>query len=590
MGVDMQMSIKNKIAILITIPLLAFIFLGVMRIYDNYHDYKNAKHTFLLTETFHTLGQIIHFVQLERSDLSLFLIDKLNQKQLEINRQQTNLKLVQLQNRLLEASILQRIEEFTDIKNKLEKLRATIDTDGLSGDSFDSYNTIIMNLLKLEIDIARQIKIAQVQSALLSLSILENAKENLGQLRSSLMPVLLSNSPLSTTKITQIEKLNSNTLAQLESPLLDLQLTNQQLIEKALESEDWNLITLIYNAILSKSHEGQYGIDVEGFFDSYSGMIKLIEVPMEQELSQSLTMVQEQTTKAKISALIMVSIVLISILVIFAVVRVFTFRLSQSLAKIADSLELGSQAVSEASSKMAQASDSLSQASNSQTHSLIETTAAVEEISSMIKNNADNGAKAQEISEITKLEAESSESKVDELIQSMELITSSSKKIEEIVTVIDDIAFQTNLLALNAAVEAARAGEQGKGFAVVADAVRNLAQRSSSSAKEISHMIQENVQNTQAGFAIANSSKESLSKIFKSVHFMAELNHQIASASIEQSKGIQDIAKAMNVLDQITLKNNETSESAAKTAEMLANQAESLNHSVHQLTQTIHGY
>lgn len=585
----MNLSIKNKIATLITIPLLAFIILGGMRIQDNWNEYQNSKMTYATSEQFHSVSKIIHFLQLERADLSLLLIGKIENSGLKKNRQNADEFYNKLLNLIQTNDTIGISSNINNSKNELEKLRQLIDSDGLSGETFEKYNSLIASLLEYEISLARKISIAEIQNSLLSITILENSKESLGQLRSSLMPVLLSNSPLSTTKITQIEKLNSNVISQLESHLLEIKPEYKELIKLSMQSENWTLINLIYNAILSKSHEGQYGIDLAGFFDSFSGMITSIEEPMEKVLTESSEIVESHAEKSKNAAITMSAIIALSIVIIFGFVRSFTFKLSESLSLIADSLQTGSSSVSIASEKMADAAESISGASNSQSQSLLETTAAIEEISSMIKNNADNGLKAQEISETTKSEAEKSEKKVDSLINSMESLAESSKKIEEIISVIDDIAFQTNLLALNAAVEAARAGEQGKGFAVVAEAVRSLAQRSSSSAKEISQMIKENVDKTQNGFQIAYESKESLSQIFKSVHLMAELNHQIASASVEQSKGIEDISKAMNNLDQVTIKNNETSESAAKTAEMLSEQAIALNESVIHLSKTIHG-
>lgn len=155
----------------------------------------------------------------------------------------------------------------------------------------------------------------------------------------------------------------------------------------------------------------------------------------------------------------------------------------------------------------------------------------------------------------------------------MEGIASGSKKIEEIITVIDDIAFQTNLLALNAAVEAARAGEQGKGFAVVAEAVRNLAQRSASAAKDITTLIQDNVSQSENGAKVAGQSGTVLRDIVTSVKKVADLNSEISAASQEQSSGLEQISKAMNQLDQATQGNAASSEEVAASSEEMSAQA-----------------
>jgi methyl-accepting chemotaxis protein len=171
----------------------------------------------------------------------------------------------------------------------------------------------------------------------------------------------------------------------------------------------------------------------------------------------------------------------------------------------------------------------------------------------------------------------------------MNEISESSKKIEEIITVIDDIAFQTNLLALNAAVEAARAGEQGKGFAVVADAVRSLAQRSSVSAKEISALIKESVEKIGAGYNVAKDSGESLNRIVTAVEKVTTLNVEIANASNEQSQGMSSINKSVLELDKLTQQNAASAEETAASSELLNSKAKQLHQQMLILKEIIEG-
>ena len=154
---------------------------------------------------------------------------------------------------------------------------------------------------------------------------------------------------------------------------------------------------------------------------------------------------------------------------------------------------------------------------------------------------------------------------------------------------IDDLAFQTNLLALNAAVEAARAGEQGKGFAVVAEAVRALAQRSSSSAKEISDLIKESGDKVKNGEELARKSGASLALIVSSVEKVSHLNNEISTASVEQSVGVSNINKAVNEMDKVTQQNASSAVETASSSDALSNQAEDLNNLVIELRKVLYG-
>ncbi|MFS4459623.1 methyl-accepting chemotaxis protein [Bdellovibrio sp. HCB2-146] len=263
--------------------------------------------------------------------------------------------------------------------------------------------------------------------------------------------------------------------------------------------------------------------------------------------------------------------------------------LAQAVNKVISTLTDNSNQVTTAAHQIAAASEELSQASTEQASSLEETVATLEELTSMVKINSENAKEAAKLSESTQSVAFKGEQEIRALVQSMGEISADSKKIEDIINVIDDIAFQTNLLALNAAVEAARAGEQGKGFAVVAEAVRNLAQRSASAAKDITDLIKGSVQKIEVGTQQAGRGGQVLGEIVSSVKKVSELNAEIANAGEEQFNGINQIGKAMNQLDQVTQINAATSEEAAASAQELSAQATHLTQTVDLLVTTIKG-
>ena len=264
----------------------------------------------------------------------------------------------------------------------------------------------------------------------------------------------------------------------------------------------------------------------------------------------------------------------------------FVASLNVTIREVRDSTG----AIASASSQIASGNLDLSARTETQASSLEETAAAMEELTSTVKQNADNARQANQLVVSASSHAVKGGEVVGQVVQTMGAITESSRKIADIIGVIDGIAFQTNILALNAAVEAARAGEQGRGFAVVAGEVRNLAQRSAAAAKEIKDLIVDSGSKVEAGSKLVDSAGATMQDIVVSVQRVADLMGEIASASQEQSQGIAQVNATVTQMDDATQQNAALVEEAAAAAQSLQDQADRLAQvvSVFKLEETGH--
>jgi methyl-accepting chemotaxis protein len=238
------------------------------------------------------------------------------------------------------------------------------------------------------------------------------------------------------------------------------------------------------------------------------------------------------------------------------------------------------EAVATASYELSGAGDQISSGAQAQASSLEETSASLADMTATVKQNAQNAEQASALAKNARTVAEHGGQIVSNAVSAMAELNTASKKIVDIITTIDEIAFQTNLLALNAAVEAARAGEQGRGFAVVAGEVRNLAQRSSTSAKEIRSLIQDSVGKVENGTTLVHRSGETLREIVVAVERMSAIVDDIASASRDQATGIDQLNRTVSQMDKVTQANAAQTEELSATAQSMSSQAEQLRHLV----------
>jgi methyl-accepting chemotaxis protein len=247
-----------------------------------------------------------------------------------------------------------------------------------------------------------------------------------------------------------------------------------------------------------------------------------------------------------------------------------------SLAQVVGNVRQNAEGVASASAQISHGNNDLSARTEQQASALEETAASMEELSSTVRQNADNARQANQLAQSASTVAVQGGDVVGRVVETMKGINDSSKKIADIISVIDGIAFQTNILALNAAVEAARAGEQGRGFAVVASEVRGLAQRSAEAAKEIKALISASVERVDQGTSLVDQAGVTMSEVVTSIRRVTDIMGEISAASSEQSAGVSQIGEAVTQMDQATQQNAALVEESAAAASSLAVQAQQL--------------
>lgn len=251
-------------------------------------------------------------------------------------------------------------------------------------------------------------------------------------------------------------------------------------------------------------------------------------------------------------------------------------EMQERLKSMVSDIKISAETIKGASSEIAMGNSDLSSRTESQASSLEETASSMEALTDTVRQNSDNARQANKLVETASEVAVKGGKVVSEVVLTMTEINQSSKKIVDIIAVIDGIAFQTNILALNAAVEAARAGEQGRGFAVVASEVRNLAQRSAAAAKEIKGLIDDSVDKVHKGSQLVDNAGQTMDEIVASVIRVRDIMTEISEASQEQTAGIQEVSVAIGQMDEMTQQNSALVEQAAAAAESLEEQANHL--------------
>jgi len=328
---------------------------------------------------------------------------------------------------------------------------------------------------------------------------------------------------------------------------------------------------------------GQKRAEFSGKIDT--SVDEIAHVGMQRAVTSS-----EQLSSKLGSASVIVTIgTAIALVVGIVMAFLITRSIGGLVSRIAGSLGEGSEQVTSAAGQVSSSSQSLAEGASEQAASLEETSASLEEMASMTKRNAESATQAKELSNQTRAAADSGAADMTEMKSAMDAIKASGDDISKIIKTIDEIAFQTNILALNAAVEAARAGEAGAGFAVVAEEVRNLAQRSAQSAKETAGKIEDSVKKSEHGVRISDKVAKSLAEIVEKARKMDALVAEIATASNEQTQGIDQVNTAVSQMDKVTQANAASAEETAAAAEELSAQAIAMQEATTELRALVGG-
>jgi methyl-accepting chemotaxis protein len=309
------------------------------------------------------------------------------------------------------------------------------------------------------------------------------------------------------------------------------------------------------------------------------------------EMGNQIEAIKDDIQKNIKRVLLLIGVVTATVLaIILAISYFFTQQsITKPVRRIIDRLNDGAEQVAAASGQITSSSQSLAAGSSEQAASIEESSASLEEMASMTKQNADNASQADLLMKESRQIVDQANNSMSDLTTSMEAITKSGEETSKIIKTIDEIAFQTNLLALNAAVEAARAGEAGAGFAVVADEVRNLAMRAADAAKNTARLIDDTTLKVKTGSGLVAHTNESFAQVTESASKVGELVAEIAAASDEQARGIEQISTAVSEMDKVTQQNAANAQQSSSSSEEMFSQAGYLKEMVDRLIALVGG-
>ncbi len=586
----MKMNVGQKIVLFGVLPSIATAFFIYTILADKITVKSDADKIGKLSQYISVASGLVHELQKERGASAVYLGSGGTKMKdiMEENRRSTDKALDPFQQLMKSSDTRQFGSEFSAkvglIQNQLHDLSSK--RNGASSlsltkeDSTQYFTALIGSFIQSFENVIAQANHPMISNAAFAYGNFLSAKESAGVERAIMCGLISANKPVDAAALTNWiaawkgqEKLlqGFESIASPEAASFYKSNHSGQVVEA---------VAGIRKTLLEKANAGNFGITGDDVYNAATQRIDTLKT------IENFLITELQTISGRISADAMNGILLYASIAFAAIVATVALNLlNKRLATKITSLfsrllaELTSSAsqVAAASEQISASSQSLSEGASEQAASVEETSATMEEISSMTKQNADNASEASKLAKACNNSVDQGNHTVVEMDGAMKNIAESSGKIADIIKLIEGIAFQTNLLALNAAVEAARAGEHGRGFAVVAEEVRNLAQRSSAAAKDITTLITDSVKKAEVGTGLVKNTREVFTGIVTQVKKVTDLVNEIATASGEQTNGIDQISKTIQQMEQVVQQNAANAEETAAASEELSSQAQGLN-------------
>ncbi len=620
-----RMPMRFKFVCVLLLPLLALSWFAVNGMIERSAALKEYDRLHELTKLAQRAGDAIHQLQLERGMTAGFLGsegttfgNRLRQQRpsTDAAAEAFNTQRNALDQTLLSPTLQQQLNELDAQWQRQVTVRSRVDNLDISmGDALSHYTGINSQLMTFVGALGHLSSEGDIARELSAYYLLLEAKDLAGIERALLASTFAADS-ITPATLRRFLSLLGEEQAYLDGFRVLAENEGRQQLEQALSGAEIERLLARRELVISQASQGGYNVDPEEWFEWQTVKIARLKA-LEDSVAGSVvasTMALQEAAQRSLWQYVTIALAASVLAIIAAVlmVRAITTPLNQALDRIAsrgndltqrlavpgsdelsklyqafnDSLEVtetlvadiqqNAQSVAVASNQMAQGNQDLAQRTEEQSASLVQTASSMEEMTATVRQNADNAQLAQQTTVDMAHQANEATEVSAQAQQAMQLILQANEQVTSIVTTIDNIAFQTNLLALNASVEAARAGEHGRGFAVVADEVRKLASRSAQEASQIRHLITDNATKIAEGERLVTSTNETLEQIVKRIGQVASLMENMASATHEQSAGIEQINKALAQLEDVTQQNASLVEEIASASRSLDDQADDM--------------